>query len=167
MGREVRRVPADWQHPKQGVPDWLTGMMVERYVPLHGGDWAEAAREWDAEREKWERGEFPDYASEESRAMPYDEWNGRRPFSGDYMPNWPAAQCTHLMMYETTSEGTPISPAFATPEELARWLVDNQASAFGNSTGTYEGWLRVAQGGFAPSAVGTSSGITSGVDAAL
>ena len=81
------------------------------------------------------------------------------------MPDWPAEQCTHLMMYEDTSEGTPISPAFATPEELARWLTDNGASAFGSSTGSYEGWLRVAKGGWAPSMVATSEGITSGVDA--
>jgi len=46
------------------------------------------------------------------------------------------------MMYETCTEGTPISPAFATPEELARWLADNEASAFGGMTASYEGWLR-------------------------
>jgi len=69
------------------------------------------------------------------------------------------------MMYEDTSEGTPISPAFATPEELARWLVDNNASAFGDSTGSYEVWLRVARGGWAPSMVATAAGLTSGVDA--
>ena len=92
------------------------------------------------------------------------EWCGC-PNKEDFMPDWPAEQCTHLMMYEDTSEGTPISPAFATPEELARWLTDNGASAFGSSTGSYEGWLRVAKGGWAPSMVATSEGITSGVDA--
>jgi hypothetical protein len=92
------------------------------------------------------------------------EWCGC-PNKEDFMPDWPAEQCTHLMMYEDTSEGTPISPAFATPEELARWLTDNGASSFGRSTGSYEGWLRVAQGGWAPSMVATSEGITSGVDA--
>ena len=70
------------------------------------------------------------------------------------------------MMYEDTSEGTPISPIFATPEELARWLTDTKASAFGGQAATYEGWLRVAQGGWAPSAVFTpETGLMSGVDA--
>lgn len=166
MGREVRRVPADWQHPKHGVPDWRTGRMVERFKPLLGGNWAQDAREWDEAREKWERGEFPEYASEESRKLPYDQWSGRRPYSEDYMPDWPAEQRTHFMMYEDTSEGTPISPAFATPEELARWLVDNNASAFGDSTASYEAWLRVARGGWAPSMVVSAEGIANGVEAA-
>lgn len=70
------------------------------------------------------------------------------------------------MMYETTSEGTPISPAFTSPEELARWLTDTGASAFGKDTATYEQWLRVCQGGYAPSAIYTSDGgLQSGVAA--
>ncbi|MNR40154.1 hypothetical protein D3C85_1584160 [compost metagenome] len=69
------------------------------------------------------------------------------------------------MMYETTSEGSPISPAFETPEQLARWLADNGASAFGGSTASYASWLRVANGGYAPSAVLSSAGLQSGVEA--
>lgn len=30
-------------------------------------------------------------------------------------------------LWETVSEGSPISPVFATPEELARWVSDNRA----------------------------------------
>lgn len=83
------------------------------------------------------------------------------------MLDWSEDQRTHLMMYEDTSEGTPISPAFKTPEELARWLADNNASAFGDGTASYEAWLRVCRGGFAPSMVISSAGIQSGVQAAL
>jgi len=57
------------------------------------------------------------------------------------------------MMYENTSEGTPISPPFETPEELARWLADNNASAFGGMTATYEQWLATCKGLYAPSMV--------------
>lgn len=163
MGREVRRVPADWQHPKTERFNHR-GEWIECFEPLLDANWAESAKEWDEAREKWERGEFPDYASEEARKLPFDQWQGRRPFSGDYMPQWPESSRTHLMMYEDTSEGTPISPAFKTPEELALWLVDNNASAFGNSTGTYEGWLAVARGGWAPSMVADATGVHSGVD---
>jgi len=38
MGREVRRVPADWQHPKHNVREWSTGRMVEQYKPLLPGE---------------------------------------------------------------------------------------------------------------------------------
>lgn len=165
MGREVRRVPAGWQHPKHEVFG-LNGP-EERYKPLFKGEkYQPAVDEWDEACAKWKAGERPDYCTDpESRAMTFEQWGGQRPHRDDYMPNWPAEERTHLMMYENTSEGTPISPAFATPEELARWLTDNGASAFGSMTGTYDGWLRVARGGFAPSMVVTGGGaVKSGVD---
>jgi hypothetical protein len=88
---------------------------------------------------------------------------GHRPDPSDYMPNWPDSERTHVQMYMTVSPGTPISPVCETPEDLARWLVDNGASAFGDDTATYEQWLAVARGGYAPTAVEDESGIKSGV----
>lgn len=165
MGREVRRVPADWQHPKH----WTGGMRgpEERYKPLFPGHrYQDAVDAWDDGLAAWKRGEYPEYADPaECQATTYEQYSGQRPHRDDYMPNWPAEQRTHLMMYEDTTEGTPISPAFETPEELARWLVHNKASAFGGKTGSYEYWLRVASGGFAPSAVVTTGVMVSGVDA--
>ena len=80
------------------------------------------------------------------------------------MPNWQLNERTHLMMYETTSEGTPISPAFETAEELARWLADTGASSFGDATATYEQWMETIRAGSAPSAVFSSDrGLESGV----
>ena len=146
LRREVRRVPANWQHPK----DERTG----RHNPLFPGEnYADAARE------------FMEKANAEGLQAAID-WHGQAPDQNDYMPNWPESERTHYMMYEDTSEGTPISPAFATPEELARWLADTGASAFGDSTASYEAWLRVANGGYAPSAVYTPEhGLQSGVEA--
>lgn len=171
MGREVRRVPADWQHPKHHTwrlpgPRW-----VEVYKPLYPGeDYQQRVDEWDEECAKWKRGEHEGQKDEGERPECYEQWAGQRPHRDDYMPNWPAEQRTHLMMYKDTSEGTPISPAFATPEELARWLADNGASAFGSDTASYEAWLRVARGGWAPSMVVTQNEdgtgtIQSGVEA--
>ena len=153
MGREVRRVPADWQHPKHEVPDYRAGRMVERYKPLYPG-----------ERYAPDAADFMAKANADGLQAAID-WHGQAPDANDYMPAWPAEQRTHLMMYEDTSEGTPISPAFKTPEELARWLTDTGASAFGGQTGSYEGWLRVARGGWAPSMVASAAGVVSGVDA--
>lgn len=162
MSREVRMVPQNWQHPKDGF--YANGSV--RYVALYeGSDFATRAADWAEESAKWERGEYPSYATEESKKLPYEEWAGQKPDQSDYMPAWPDAERTHYMMYETTSEGSPISPAFATPEELAQWLVDNGASSFGSSTASYEAWLRIAKGGWAPSAIMDQSGLRSGVEA--
>lgn len=162
MGREVRMVPADWRHPKEAQPDWRTGQMVERYKALfEGSKYQRAVDEWDEECAKWKGGWRPDYCdTAESRAMTYEQYSGQRPHRNDYMPDWPPEQRTHYMMYETCSEGTPISPAFATPEALARWLADT-----GAMTATYEQWLRVARGGYACSAVINGGILESGVAA--
>ena len=83
----------------------------------------------------------------------YNAWEETEPPEGDGYQIW-----------ETTSEGSPITPSLPSPEELARWCVDNAVSAFGGQGASYEGWLRVAEGGYAPSAVGGPAGLVSGVD---
>lgn len=144
MGREVRKVPADWKHPV----DEKTG----RYIPLSDG-YSEAVDRFMAK------------AKTEGLQAAITDY-GAAPDADEYMPDWSDDQRTHFMMYEHTSEGTPISPAFATPEELARWLADTRASSFGDMTATYEQWLRVANGGFAPSLVIHDGVMESGVSAA-
>jgi len=113
MGREVRMVPPDWQHPKDEQGN---------YIPMFK--------------------HFP-YCEEEIDEGLCEGWlNGDPPhYNVDVMPDWDDTERTHYMMYENTSEGTPISPALATKEELARWLADNGASAFAKETATYEQWL--------------------------
>jgi hypothetical protein len=70
-----------------------------------------------------------------------------------------------FQMWETVSEGSPISPVFATPEELARWLADNGASSFGRDTATYEQWLKMISAGWCPTMVSDGNGVRSGVEA--
>lgn len=161
MGREVRMVPKNWKHPKKN----------KSFVPLYkSADVAALQAKWDAEAAQWEAGFRMSFGSNEYQPRAADEtgtfasWDGERPDPADYMPNWPASERTHLMMYEDTTEGTPISPAFATPEELARWLTDTGASSFGSMTATYEQWLATCRDGWAVSMVITGSGITSGVE---
>jgi hypothetical protein len=43
-------------------------------------------------------------------------------------------------LWETTSEGSPVSPVFASAEELAAWCADN-ATLFGSVRATYDDWL--------------------------
>lgn len=154
MGREVRRVPAGWQHPKDGRG---------QFKPLLTG-FTRWLKEWDDEAAAWARGEFPSCIGEDSKKLSYEEYSGGRPVKEDYMPEWPAEEATHFQMYETCTEGTPISPVMDSPEALARWLTDNEASAFGSLTASYEAWLRVCQGGFAPSAIVADGRLTSGVE---
>lgn len=137
MGREVRRVPMDWKHPQQWGQDRLT------FKPLLGRSYASELEEFLKDPVAYEN---------------------PKPDPSDYMPQCPNGAATGYQMYEDCSEGTPISPVMATPEELARWLVDNKASSFGSTTASYEGWLRVAKGGWACSMTITDGVMRSGVD---
>jgi hypothetical protein len=85
-----------------------------------------------------------------------EEWEREHPPEGK---GW--------QLWETTSEGSPMSPVFETPERLAEWLVNTNASAFGSQTSTYEEWLNFIKGpGWAPSAVSENGEMKSGVAAA-
>lgn len=48
-------------------------------------------------------------------------------------------------LWETTSEGSPSSPVFKTPEALARWCEDN-ATVFASMKATYAEWMRMIVG---------------------
>jgi hypothetical protein len=79
------------------------------------------------------------------------------PFSDPPKGDW-------YQLWETTSEGSPISPSFETPEELAHWLEDNKASAMGYETASYDQWLAFIKGpGWAPSMVICDGKMMSGV----
>lgn len=141
MGREIRRVRPDWVHP-HGV----TG-----YKPLQDGYRQALAG-------------FRAMAEADGIEAALESYGGG-PLSDDYMPDWAEAEATHYQMYENTTEGTPISPVFATPEEVARWCADNGASACGSMTATYDEWLAKARGGYAPTFVIENGVLRSGVAA--
>lgn len=68
---------------------------------------------------------------------------------------WSGHDRTHIMMYSTSDcEGLiPVSPPMPDKESLAKWLVDNNASAFGSFTATYDQWMATIEAGYAPSMV--------------
>lgn len=143
MSREVRRVPLGWQHPMEWTKRWdrAEGRVMMKLVP----------------KPLFER-----------RILEMVLADGDTPEPDDcYMPDFSSVPDDQMgvCMYETTSEGTPISPVFATCEELAHWLADNNASALGGMTATYEQWLAACRRGWSPSAVADSGGLRSGVEA--
>ena len=66
-------------------------------------------------------------------------------------------------IWETVSEGSPVSPVFATPEELSDWMVANDDSV---TRGTSrDQWLKFINGpGWAPSFVASGGELKSGVE---
>lgn len=85
----------------------------------------------------------------------YEAWRPTEPPVGEGYQIW-----------ETVSEGSPISPVFKTPEELARHMAGTK---WGADNGTsYETWLAFINGpGWALSCVMDEKGIRTGVEAAV
>lgn len=100
------------------------------------------------------RGNGGIWPSEEAKRI-YEEWKKTEPPTGDGYQIW-----------ETVSEGSPVSPVFATPEELARWMVANDDSVTKDTT--YDQWVAWIRGpGCAPSMVVCDGIVEDGVVASL
>jgi hypothetical protein len=115
MGRAIRKVPKGWIHPKDEEGD---------DIPLYDKDFETAAAAWKAEFYAWEKGEH------ESQKRNVVDWSDTEyweyadgvPDRETYRPKWDE-EPTCYQIYETVSEGTPVSPVFETEEEMLAWLL--------------------------------------------
>ena len=156
MGRELRFVTADWEPHDEPLFDGLNFPdAVER--------WNEAEALWAEGKVQWGDDEPEEY---DTSSCTLEEYVGRKPDPAYYTATRPGADLTHMVMYEDTSEGTPISPKFPVDQadELAQWLEDTGASAFADYTATKEQWLRTIEAGWAPGAVIVDGVMRSGVE---
>jgi hypothetical protein len=162
MSRAARRVPSTWEHPRDG-----SGTLIPLKDSSH---LEEELRNWDEEASKWNEGLQRDRRQPnrwvaidpQDRHLSYADAVDARPNRRCYMPVWSESECTHWQMYEEVTEGTPISPVFATPEELARWLADNTVSAYLDTTATYAQWLSLIRQGPSCTAAFTADGAKAG-----
>ena len=176
MGREIRMVPANWEHPKRTTFDFRLHREVENYRPMRDECFRVAMREWIAEWDKWERGERPEYCSDEYKDTAFWEYHGGPPDPEYYRPEWKPEDQTWFQLYETVSEGCPVTPPFATKQELADYLVangdfwDQKRREEGCSIMPRAPWPReqaesfVFGEGFAPSIVIANGKVMSGVE---
>lgn len=162
MGREVRRVSQDWRHPRRAEDG--------RFCPLFDLDFETAAQQWKDGLLAWERRDAAYFEFNAPHQFDefgeYWEFASEPPVRDRYRPKWSDAERTHFQMYESVSEGTPISPVMESPESLARWLTDNRANAGAGGFATYEEWLSVCLGKPAPTIVVCNDCIASGISVA-
>jgi hypothetical protein len=141
MGREIRRVPPDWQHPRREChhSPWAGGCDDAKqhggmcYQPKYDRSFAEAATTWKADFAKWEAGE-------RQSDCEFWEYCGNPPNPEYYRPEWTEQEATHYQIYSTVSEGTPRSPVFASLDELAAWLVAQGTSEEAAKAFAETGW---------------------------
>ena len=163
-GRELRRVPLDYKHPTIGEQAERFGGST--WNPLRGDISAEphamflrtyddAIREWWKDREAWQRGERPGYfdAEAEAKGYTYEEYNGAPPDPAYYLRHpLPAesAECPYgIQLWQTVSEGTPISPVFedsdAGRHEMAKHMAEHDTTSILRDLDV-DGWLQIIGG---------------------
>jgi len=125
MGREIRMVPPNWEHPKVTNYDWLRFREVVGYQPMYDRSFKTSMQEWYENWQAWERGERPEHCKDENKLLQFWDWDSAPPRPEYYRPDWPAGTATWYQVYETVSEGTPVTPPFATQQELIDYLVKN------------------------------------------
>lgn len=107
MGRELRRVPANWKHPKRRNGS---------HQPMFNEYYGNALAEWLKENEMWNNGTHPDLIREpklKDQYPFYAMWNVNPPNVKYYQTKkYSEEELTHIQLCQTTSKGTPISPVF-------------------------------------------------------
>lgn len=116
MGRTIRRVPPHWTHPV-----FTEGPRRGEFIPLFDESYSEAAKEWKEELSQWEAKTHRSYDSDYQE---YWDYAGNPPDRDFYLPDG-LPDKTWYQVYETVSEGTPVTPPFETQEELVEYLIQH------------------------------------------
>lgn len=124
MGREIRRVPPNWEHPRHTRETAKDFRNIGQYIPMHDQSYQEASKQWVDGFLLWNHGKHPEQIKypDESWVKGVDFWEYDSPPDRDsYRPEF-TVEPTWYQVYETVSEGTPDSPPFATEGELIEYL---------------------------------------------
>ena len=116
MERELRRVPSDWQHPRDDR--W-------QLKPLHDRDYESALLDWIESGWRFVAGGSLEYGPTDEENCPrtwagYAEWFGDAPEVEYHRPKW-VSEPTHYQVYETVSQGTPVSPVLSSKQAVVEW----------------------------------------------
>lgn len=98
----------------------------------------------------------------------FSDWHGERPNPRRHRPAWRDRDRTHFQLYETVSEGAPLTPPMPNTDMLVHWCASQSDEVWvGTSNMTREDWERFfARGGYAPSGIYSADrGYRSGIEA--
>lgn len=128
MGREVKRVPLDFDHPLEKV--WYGYQITFCHEEYNEG--CERCREF----ARIMGIPMIEYDCEPGKPCP--DWKKHFKVDPPEGEGW--------QLWETTTEGAPVSPVFRTPEELAEWCEGN-ATVFADIKATKNEWLEAIKSG--------------------
>lgn len=154
MGREIRMVPPNWEHPRYTKDDARFSDWVGNYKGLYRPTFDEDFAEWQADFDRVRAGHLTEHELKwHPRGLA--DWlaDNRAPRPDDYT-HYKMADATWVQVYETVSEGTPVSPPFATKADLVDYLTthgDFWDQKCGEGPWQRQATERFVEEGFAPS----------------
>lgn len=172
MGREIRMVPPNHEHPRYDHYNTFSGKTENRYQPKFERNYSEVCAEYVKSFK-----EFYEKSLNLKKNCEFWEYEGNPP-TREYYISYDKKDATWFQLYETVSEGTPVSPPFETKQELADYLAvngdfwDQKRRKEGNSVMNCQPWGKenaekfVFGSGYMPSMIITGGKIISGGDLA-
>jgi hypothetical protein len=134
MGREIRRVKPGWQHPVNDRCNHYGRNPHDGgpcYRPMHDQDYETAALEWCANYAEFMAMTPEQQAEKYGKYIRYYwEYDGTPDEEYYRAERWTPEEATAYQVYETVSEGTPVSPVFATEDEMRQWLIQQGHSEY-------------------------------------
>lgn len=160
-GRELRRVPLDYQHPTDSQG---------RNRPIFLEFYEDALERWVAEWREWQAGTHPDLQRDglaaDAKRLLFAEWHGGPPDPETYLTvRWPEDAEMGIQMWETVTEGTPISRVFPDSDDGRRAMAEELASTQGNTIlahFTPDDWLGVISGEVIGTEIGSGAPVEAG-----
>lgn len=150
MGREIRRVPPNWKHPEEPGRGEVLNSPGMRFKALFQG--------YEEDAEQWRKG-FLAWEKKSKKAKGdskyFWEYEGSPPDKENYV-DYVGVKPTWYQVYQTVSEGTPVTPPFATKEDLAQYLAthgDAWDQARGHGPWNIEAARKFVGAGWAPSGI--------------
>lgn len=155
-----------------------SGQYEEHDQPQRDRSHTEDMDEWIEEYQLWKEGKHSAQIEGEyvKEGDSYVSYAGGPPDPEYYRPEWNEEEATWYQVYETVSEGTPVTPPFENQSELIDYLVENgdywdqSRRKEGITNMNCEPWTReqaekfVYGSGWVPSLVFTGGEVKTGVE---
>ncbi len=154
-------VPPNWQHPTNDRG---------HLQPMHNERFEDRFARWLADFDRIRGGNLTDLERECYPMHPLAEWlcDEGQPHDPAYYRPWRDEEATWFQVWETVTEGTPVTPAFATREELVDHLVEHgdRPNALAHQRSGYSREVAEAfvKAGWAPSMVMLGNKTASGIE---
>jgi len=166
MGREIRMVPPNWEHPTK-----LDRLGRTQDVQMYDRTFEDSFAEWLSDFDRVRAGDLEGYEVEcyPNGLIDWIQDEGA-PLDPEFYRPWKDCEGTWYQVWQTVGEGSPVSPPFETKAELVDYLTENGDfwdQSRGNRPSSREAYESFVEMGFAMSGLMVDGRFYNGIDGNL